>query len=146
MDLSLIWLVWMWHVCVLCIPGAIVVCIRRGQHYLWYPLLLTYVTDTEPLRSEMNTLLLFCQASEEKKNNAMMQCISIVCTMNMRKESQNFQYRKTLMGPDDSAEHPSAIIFSFFFFFIQTIVQYLHLQIKSFLNSLYLQHFFCVSL
>lgn len=60
------------HVCVLCIPGAIVirtcvVCIRRGQRYLWYPLLLTYVTDTEPLRSEMNTLLLFCQASEEKK-------------------------------------------------------------------------------
>ncbi len=38
--------------------------------------------------------------------------------------------QKKLDGPDDWAEHPSAIIFSFFSFFIQTIVQYL--QIKSF--------------
>lgn len=96
------------YVHVLCIPGATVirtrvVCIRRRQRYSLYPLLLTYVTDTEPLRSEMNTLLLFCQASEEKKKKQCHDVMHLNCLHNEyeKTKSPNFQYRKTLMGPDD---------------------------------------------
>lgn len=129
------------YVCVLCIPAAIVIrtcvlCIRRGQRYLWYPLLLTYVADTEPLRSEMNTLLLFCQASEEKK-----QCHDVMhlnCLHNeYEKRITKLSVQKNLDGSWWlSRTSISNYIFSFFSFFIQTIVQYLHLQIKSFLITL----------
>ncbi len=128
--------VWMWHMCVLCTPGALVVrtrvvCNRRGQRYFWYPLLLTYVTDTEPLRSEMNTLLLFCRASEEKKTMPWCNASQLSAQWIWEKDHKTFSTEKTWWSWWLSRTSISNYIF---FFFIQTIVQYL--QIKSFLITL----------
>lgn len=129
------------YVHVLRIPGATVirtrvVCIRRRQRYSLYPLLLTYVTDTEPLRSEMNTLLLFCQASEEKKKTMPWCNASQLSSQWIWKNKiTKLSVQKNLDG-SWWLSRTSISNYIFFFFFLQSIVQYLHLQIKSFLIPL----------
>lgn len=111
--------------CVLCIPGASVIrtrvlSIRRGQHFSWYPLLLTYVTDIEPLRSEMNTLLLFCQESEKKTK----QChdkmhFSFVHNEYEKRITKFSVYKKTwwVLTGEQNIHQQVYFLFSYVFFF-----------------------------
>lgn len=135
---------------VLRIPGATVirtrvVCIRRRQRYSLYPLLLTYVTDTEPLRSEMNTLLLFCQASEEKKKTMPWCNASQLSSQWIWKNKiTKLSVQKNLDG-SWWLSRTSISKYIFFFFFtvhctISTSTDKIILD-----TSLYLQHLFCVS-
>ncbi len=138
--------VWMWHMCVLCTPGALV--IRTASRALDEDsvicgILCCSLTWQILSRYGVKWTLFFCFAEQVRKKKTMPWCNASQLSAQWiwEKDHKTFSTEKPWRSWWLSRTSISNYIFFFLSFFIQTIVQYLQI------NALYLQHFvLCLSL